>query len=257
MTSVAPTIPTGMVTFLLTDVAGSTRAWHVSPERMMAAITALDAGQRIAEERVDAYIVTEAWLARAAATLEGDTDVVDHVMRYAAEHPEPLLLWAAELIQLLIAARHHDVAVAERSYAEVVRLAAVHDERHTLTQATGFLARAYGNDTARALPLLRQALTDFAAAGMWAQHTMLMREALRHLLLSGRTRSAALVLGAVRNAVADLSERLIVRATSQLEEALGADFEPLVREGQRMSRPAIVRLVVDEIDSMSTTSSFV
>lgn len=91
-----PTRPTGTVTFVLTDVEGSTRAWEGHPAAMAAAMTRHDAVLRSAIEGHGGYVFSTAGDAFAAAFAEAADAVeaaLDVQRRLHAERwPPPLAL---------------------------------------------------------------------------------------------------------------------------------------------------------------------
>ena len=216
---------------------------------------ALERAEQLAGTTGDLLSLCDVALARASLFTERDLDTARELVRSTHESCSPYTQCNASRILLLVAARHGDIETAEEAWADTTRLATALGDRHTLTQATGWLAWAYRNDTQRALALLRQALIDFATAGAWAQDTILLREALRHLTHLQRHDTAGIVLGALERSLAtSRSTALVVAARNQLTDALGPHLDARIRTGQGMSHAHLIRIVVAEIDALTTAA---
>ena len=78
-----PNLPTGTVTFLFTDIEGSTQLWEEHPEAMRVAVARHDALVRAAIEQHEGYVfktLGDAFCNRLASAnvLDKDTDVAVH-----------------------------------------------------------------------------------------------------------------------------------------------------------------------------------
>src|SRR6476659_6443987 len=140
-----PDLPTGALTFLFTDVEGSTRLWEEEPAAMSTALARHDALVRDAIERHDGYVFMTAGDAFCAAFRNADRALAAACDAQRALLTEP---WRGPVqIKARMALHTGEVEIRENGYFgqplnRVARLlAAGHGGQILLSAATGHLIR--------------------------------------------------------------------------------------------------------------------
>src|SRR3954454_20662243 len=259
--------PSGLVTFLLTDVEGSTGLWErdepgmddalARDDNVMRGVIAAHGGH-VFSTAGDSFAVAFATPMAAVNAAVDDPksetydarDAVRAATATATVNPHQLAFAYLGLLIDAVGRGNRQQAVAAFGQAKALGDAATN--RMVIAAAPLFLAMTSADDDPReALSLTSEMLTAAYDAGYWANLDFALRRIVLPLLCLDRARPAAVVLGGLTgldDATPD-TQNVIPRATALLTDSLGDEYAPLFDQGRSYSKHDLVRFALDEIDA--------
>jgi predicted ATPase len=156
---------------------------------------------------------------------------------------------------LAVAVSRGDREQASDAFGKARYWANLATNRHLEYQAPLFMAMVSREDEPReTLSLVRDVVAAAVNAGFWGNFDMALRRIVLPLVHLGRSRTAALLLGGLSSlsTASPDTQRVIPRVTAALADTLGAELDPLLKQGRSLTRQELARLALDETDRCIT-----